>query len=165
MSDTLTIPPAEELAARNQSHFPNESREYRVARDALLSEEINLRRQIEQVAAQRRALPAGGKIPKDFDLISETGKIAFSSLFGDKDTLMVYSMMYGPQRKAPCPMCTSFLTAWNGIAVNLREPRGYRCHRSFAGRTPDRVQTPARIYQSSIRFRFQRRIHAHLRQR
>ena len=29
--------------------------------------------------------------------------------------------MYGPQRKAPCPMCTSFLCAWNGIAVNLRE--------------------------------------------
>jgi predicted dithiol-disulfide oxidoreductase (DUF899 family) len=44
-----------------------------------------------------------------------------SSLFGDKDTLMVYSMMYGPQRKSPCPMCTSFLSAWNGIAVNLRE--------------------------------------------
>ena len=28
---------------------------------------------------------------------------------------------YGPQRKAPCPRCTSFLCAWNGIAVNLRE--------------------------------------------
>jgi predicted dithiol-disulfide oxidoreductase (DUF899 family) len=121
MSDTLTIAPAEELAARNQSHFPNESREYRVARNALLAEEINLRRQIEHVAAQRRALPVGGKIPKDFDLISETGEIVFSSLFGDKDTLMVYSMMFGPQRKAPCPMCTSFLTGWNGTAVNLRE--------------------------------------------
>ena len=44
-----------------------------------------------------------------------------STLFGDKDTLMIYSMMYGPQRKAPCPMCTSFLTSWNGTAVNLRE--------------------------------------------
>jgi predicted dithiol-disulfide oxidoreductase (DUF899 family) len=30
-------------------------------------------------------------------------------------------MMYGPQRKSPCPMCTSFLTAWNGTAANLRE--------------------------------------------
>ena len=44
-----------------------------------------------------------------------------SGLFGDKDTLLVYSMMYGPQRKAPCPMCTSFLSSWNGTAVNLRE--------------------------------------------
>src|SRR5258705_6487263 len=93
MSDTLTIAPAEELAARNQTHLPNESREYRAARNALLVEEINLRRQIEHVAAQRRSLPVGGKIPKDFDLISEAGKIVFSSLFGHKDTLMVYSMM------------------------------------------------------------------------
>lgn len=34
---------------------------------------------------------------------------------------MVYSMMYGPKRKEPCPMCTSFLSACNGVAVNLRE--------------------------------------------
>ena len=34
---------------------------------------------------------------------------------------MVYSMMYGPERQAPCPMCTSFLSSWNGTAVNLRE--------------------------------------------
>ena len=34
---------------------------------------------------------------------------------------MVYSMMYGQQRTEPCPMCTSFLSAWNGVAVNLRE--------------------------------------------
>ena len=34
---------------------------------------------------------------------------------------MIYSMMYGPQRQAPCPMCTSFLSSWNGTAVNLRE--------------------------------------------
>jgi len=30
-------------------------------------------------------------------------------------------MMYGPDRKAPCPMCTSFLNSFNGIAVNLRQ--------------------------------------------
>ena len=29
--------------------------------------------------------------------------------------------MYGPQRRAACPMCTSFLASWNGTAVNLRE--------------------------------------------
>ena len=90
-------------------------------RNALLVEEIELRRHIERVASQRRALPQGGEIPQDFDLASETGLVRFSSMFGDKDTLMVYSMMYGPQRKTPCPMCTSFLSAWNGIAGNLRE--------------------------------------------
>ena len=29
--------------------------------------------------------------------------------------------MFGPQRQGPCPSCTSFLSAWNGVAVNLRE--------------------------------------------
>jgi predicted dithiol-disulfide oxidoreductase (DUF899 family) len=120
MPDTQTLVPAQELAATNKAHYPNESAEYRVARNALLVEEIELRRHLERVASQRRALPPGGEIPQDFQLASETGAIRFSNLFGGKDTLVIYSMMYGPQRKEPCPMCTSFLTAWNGIAVNLR---------------------------------------------
>ena len=44
-----------------------------------------------------------------------------AALFGEKQTLLIYSMMYGTRRAAPCPMCTSFLSAWNGIAVNLRQ--------------------------------------------
>jgi predicted dithiol-disulfide oxidoreductase (DUF899 family) len=121
MSVVKTLSPAGELVATNTAHFPNESAGYRTARNALLVEEIELRRHIESVAAQRRALPAGGEVPHDFEVVSETGPVRFSSLFGNKDTLMVYSMMYGPGRKAPCPMCTSFLSSWNGIAVNLRE--------------------------------------------
>jgi predicted dithiol-disulfide oxidoreductase (DUF899 family) len=121
MANPQTLVPADRLVATNSIHFPNESPEYRTARNALLAEEIELRRHIERVAAQRRALPAGGEIPKDFEFDSENGRARLSDLFGDKDTLMIYSMMYGPQRKAPCPMCTSFLTSWNGTATNLRE--------------------------------------------
>jgi predicted dithiol-disulfide oxidoreductase (DUF899 family) len=121
MSNTQTLVPAQKLAAANKAHFPNESVAYRTARNALLVEEIELRRQLERVASRRRSLPAGGEIPEDFQLTCETGAARFSSLFGNKDTLMVYSMMYGPQREAPCPMCTSFVRAWNGVAFNLRE--------------------------------------------
>lgn len=121
MLDTQTFVPAQELAATNKAHYPNESAEYRAARNKLLAEEIELRRHLERVASQRRALPLGGEIPQDFQLASEAGPIRFSSLFGDKQTLLVYSMMYGPQRKSPCPSCTSFLTAWNGVAINLRQ--------------------------------------------
>jgi len=121
MAKASVLIAAQQLAKNNKVHFPNESSEYRLARNALLAEEIELRRHIEHVASQRRALPKGGKMPQDFEFFSETGPIRLSSLFGGKDTLMVYSMMYGPQRKSPCPMCTSFLSAWNGIAVNLRE--------------------------------------------
>jgi predicted dithiol-disulfide oxidoreductase (DUF899 family) len=121
MSAMQSLVPAQELATTNKAHLPNESPEYRGARNALLAEEIELRRHIERVAAQRRALPPGGEIPQDFELVSEAGPVRFSSLFGDKNTLMIYSMMYGPERKAPCPMCTAFVTGFNGIAVNLRE--------------------------------------------
>jgi predicted dithiol-disulfide oxidoreductase (DUF899 family) len=121
MSDSQLLVPAGQLAATNRAHYPNESAEYRAARNALVAEEIELRRYIERIASRRRALPSGGEIAKDFELMSELSPTRFSSLFGDKDTLMVYSMMYGPQRKAPCPMCTSFLNSWNGTAVNLRE--------------------------------------------
>ncbi len=132
MSVAQTLSSARELAATNTAQFPNESVDYRAARNALLVEEIELRRQIERVAALRRTLPAGGTLPRDFELVSEAGPIRLSSLFGNKDTLMVYSMMYGAQRKAPCPMCTSFLNSWNGTALNLRE----RCAIAVTARSP-----------------------------
>jgi predicted dithiol-disulfide oxidoreductase (DUF899 family) len=121
-----TLAPARDLADTNKAHFPNESAEYRAARNALLIEEIKLRRQLEHVAAHRRALPPGGEISQDFEFTSESGPVRLSHLFGNhlsgnKDTLLIYSMMFGPQRKAPCPSCTSFLTSFNGTAVNLRE--------------------------------------------
>src|SRR5258707_6058511 len=105
-----TLIPARELADTNKAHFPNESAEYRAARNALLIEEIKLRRQLEHVAAHRRALPPGGEISQDFVFASESGPVPLSTLFGsplfgNKDTLMIYSMMFGPQRKSPCPSC------------------------------------------------------------
>ena len=41
----------------HEVRFPGESDEYRMKRDELLKAEIDLRRQIEAVAAQRRKLP------------------------------------------------------------------------------------------------------------
>jgi len=131
-----TLSPASQLAASNTVHFSNESAEYRTARSALLEEEIELRR-LERVAAQRRALPQGGEIPRDFEFLCDTTPIQFSSLFGDKDTLMIYSMMYDPARKTPRPMCTSFLPACNGVAINLRERCAICSHGPLAHRAPD----------------------------
>ena len=44
MPQTLT--PAAELARKASQPYPNDSREYRAAREALLAEEVELRRQI-----------------------------------------------------------------------------------------------------------------------
>lgn len=121
MPDNVALTPAAVLAARNQSRFPNESPEYRRARNALLAEEIELRRHIESVAALRRALPPGGEISADYVLEGPSGAVGLSQLFGDKDTLVLYSMMFGPARERACPMCTAMLTSWDGMARNLRE--------------------------------------------
>lgn len=121
MADNTPLTAAAELATKNKSHFPNESAEYRRARNALLAEEIELRRYIERVATLRRALPLGGEIAEDYTLEGSQGVVRFSQLFGEKDTLVVYSMMFGPQRERACPMCTAMLTSWEGTARNLRE--------------------------------------------
>jgi len=113
--------PAVELAQRNSFTFPNESVEYRRARNALLAEEIELRRHIEQVAALRRMLPPGGTVSGDYRFEGEQGPVDFAGLFGDKETLVVYSYMFGPQRERPCPMCTSLLGAWNGEARDIEQ--------------------------------------------
>jgi len=115
------LKPAGELAKMNRVRFPNESNEYRRARDALLVEEIELRRHIERVAEQRRALPPGGEVTKNYRFVGETGPAIFSDLFGDKETLVIYSYMYGPQRAQPCPMCTSLLSAWDGEALDVEQ--------------------------------------------
>src|SRR5271168_5380304 len=86
MAEMQTLLPARQLAATNTAHFPNENAAYRKARNELLVEEIELRRNIERVAAQRRALPPGGEVPKDFEFISESGPVRLSSLFGERNT-------------------------------------------------------------------------------
>ena len=121
MTTVQHLMPASELAKNNGVRFPNESDEYRRARDALLAEEIELRRHIERVAEQRRALPAGGAVPKNYAFVGENGPTEFSELFGDKQTLAIYSYVYGPMRAQPCPMCTSLMSAWDGEALDVEQ--------------------------------------------
>ena len=103
--------PAVELAAAASKPYPNDSADYRAARTALLAEEIELRRHIERVAAQRRALPPGGEA-RDYQFEDENGKtLALGELFGPHETLVTYFWMYGPQRERPCPMCAALLGA------------------------------------------------------
>jgi predicted dithiol-disulfide oxidoreductase (DUF899 family) len=120
-TSTPSLVPAKELAAKNKISFPNESAEYRQARIALLAEEIELRRNIERVAELRRALPPGGEVKKKYQFQGERGPVSFADLFGDKQTLVVYSYMFGPQRERPCPMCTSLLSSWDGEAQDMEQ--------------------------------------------
>ncbi len=132
MTTTTIHTPATELAAKNKAKFPNESEKYRQARNALLAEEIELRRHIERVAELRRGLPVGGAVPENYRFESETGPKRFIDLFGDKETLVIYSFMFGPERTRPCPMCTALLSSWEGAAENV----GQRVAMAATARSP-----------------------------
>ena len=126
------IKSAAELAATASKPYPNDGDEYRKARTALLAEEIELRRHIQRVAAQRRALPPGGEA-RDYRFINEDGQeIGLADLFGAHDTLFTYFWMYGPERERPCPMCTSFLGSLDIPARDIEQ----RMAVAVIGRSP-----------------------------
>src|SRR5262245_31935686 len=114
--------PEKPMARSSKTRFPGESPAYRRARTRLLGAERRLRRQVEAVAAQRRRLPRGGEVPEDYEF-EELGargavrRVRLSRLFAPgRDSLAVYSFMYGPAMKRPCPMCTSIVDALDATA-------------------------------------------------
>ena len=108
-------------------HFKNESREYREARDRLLRSEIALREQMETVARERRDLPLGGRVAEDytFEEMAPDGavrSVKLSELFAPgKDSLIVYSYMYGPNMKTPCTSCTSIIDGLDASAAHVTQ--------------------------------------------
>ncbi len=125
--------------------FPLESAEYRVARDRLLEQEIELRRATEAVAAARRQLPPGGAIPEDYVFHGAgpdgtSTHVKLSELFApDKDALVIYNFMFprspgdgrpGPEAgqtallplaEGPCPSCTALLDQLEGAAEHVSQ--------------------------------------------
>ena len=150
------------LSADPDTRFPGESGEYRRARNQLLEAEIELRRAIERVAAQRRTLPRGGPVPEDYrfeEVADGGGEVSFSELFEPgKDTLVVYSFMFPrssgdtrpgpagetgklPLAETPCPSCTSILDSLDGAARHLRQRLDLVV---VAKSDPERIRTFAR---------------------
>lgn len=107
--------------------FPNETREYRDARNELLKAEDALRAQTERVAALRRTLPLGGEVKEDyaFEALTPEGgvsKVLLSDLFDEgKEALFLYGFMYGPEMENACPMCTAFLDSLDGNVPHLQQ--------------------------------------------
>ena len=131
-------------------HFPGETGSYRRTRNELLQAEIDLRRRVEEVAALRRQLPLGGEIPEDYVFDEGSADLndsqtvrqtALSQLFRPgKDTLAIYSFMFGPKMKAACPMCTSIIDGLNATAVNA----GQHMNLAVVAKSPiERLRTVA----------------------
>ena len=105
-------------SAQHELHYPNESKEYRIARASLLNDEQELVAKVKSVAEKRRKLPPGGQLKEDYVFQwANDGKVGqrvnFSELFGDKDTLLLYSFMFGPSWDKPCPSCTSLMDGFD----------------------------------------------------
>jgi predicted dithiol-disulfide oxidoreductase (DUF899 family) len=111
----------------HQIRFPGESTRYRSARNSLLKDEMALRAQIEAVAAKRRKLPLGGAIPEDYVFAElaaagDVRQVRMSELFAPgKETLIVYSYMFGPAMQEPCVMCTSILDGLDGESPHVNQ--------------------------------------------
>lgn len=104
--------------------YPNESREYREARDALLEDEKALVAQVRALAEKRRQLPLGGKLKEDYVFRwANEGKVGekvrLSELFGDKPTLILYNFMFGPGWDNPCLSCTSLMDGFDRTAYQV----------------------------------------------
>jgi len=131
--DTQTLKPAKDLARLAPPAFPGESAAYHAAREALYAEEIEFRRHMTRLVEQRRALPPGPVIAKDYRFKDANGaEVGLIDLFGPHDALVTYFWMYGPQRERPCPMCTNWLGAVNGNAADIKQ----RVALKILGRSP-----------------------------
>jgi predicted dithiol-disulfide oxidoreductase (DUF899 family) len=136
--------------------FPGESRDYRVARDRLLEQEIELRRAIEAVAAARRELPPGGLVPDDY-VFHGAGvdgapiEVRLSELFASgKHSLLIYSFMFPrdpgdrtsgptigqtallPLAEGPCPTCAALIDQLEGAAHHV----GQHANLAVVAKTP-----------------------------
>src|SRR5262245_49439311 len=123
---------ADVLAAERTPQFPGESAEYAHAREALLAEEIEVRRHLTRLSEQRQALPPGPIVERDYRFLDGNGDdVGLAELFGEHGTLLTYFWMYGPERARPCPMCTNFLGGANGNARDVEQ----RCAFKILGRS------------------------------
>ena len=107
-----------------EQRYPNETPEYRSARNALLQEEEALITRVKAVAELRRKLPLGGRLKEDYVFVGanehDLGReIRFSELFGDKKTLLLYSLMYGADWDKPCPSCTSLVDGFDRASISV----------------------------------------------
>jgi predicted dithiol-disulfide oxidoreductase (DUF899 family) len=115
----------------HDKRYPGESDRYRTARNELLAAELDLIRQVEQVAALRRGLPPGGDLREDY--VFEEGpadlrdtqtviRTKLSELFSPgKDCLVLINTMFAPGDELPCPACNSLADGYNASAQHVSD--------------------------------------------
>jgi len=113
------------VVAKGEDPGPDQHAAAEVRRAAvaeLLREEIALKDHVERVAAQRRALPMPAPLDVEYTLTAADGTaVSLASLFGDKDDLFVYHLMFAEDDDAACRMCSMWVDGFNAVAKHVRE--------------------------------------------
>jgi predicted dithiol-disulfide oxidoreductase (DUF899 family) len=113
-----------------QTNLANESPQYLAQREELRLAEIELMHHRERVAKMRRNLPQGAALadysfvegPRDLNAGDSARTTRLTELFTRPDrSLVVYHLMYGKRQVKPCPMCTAWIDAANGVAHHLAQ--------------------------------------------
>jgi predicted dithiol-disulfide oxidoreductase (DUF899 family) len=126
--------------------YQNESKEYRAARDALLKDEQELVDKVKALAEKRRKLPLGGELKENYVFQwANDGKagqrVKFSELFAGKNTLLLYSWMFGPNWDKPCPSCTSLMDGFDRSSYQVTRNAAFA---SIAKAQPERINAWAK---------------------
>jgi len=92
--------------------------EWQAARGELLTQEKELTRRGDQLAAKRRALP-WVPVEKEYSFDTDKGPKTLRELFEGRPQLIVYHFMFGPAYTAGCPVCSSAADTFNGAVPHL----------------------------------------------
>ena len=69
---------------------------------------------------------------REYRFEGEDGPVTLADLFGERETLVVYSYMFGSARTNPCPMCTSFMASFAAKIPDVTQ----RVALAFVARSP-----------------------------
>jgi predicted dithiol-disulfide oxidoreductase (DUF899 family) len=94
--------------------------EWLAARKKLLAREKLLTRERDALAAERRQLP-WVKVEKNYVFDGPNGKVTLADLFEDKNQLIIYHLMFGPDWQEACPSCSFNMDHTDGTLVHLAQ--------------------------------------------
>ena len=107
-----------EPQTQKREHRIVSQEEWLAARKALLKKEKESVRLLDQLAAERRALP-WVKVEKNYVFDAPSGKATLAELFAGRSQLVIYHFMFGPDWQEGCPSCSFVSDHFDGALAHL----------------------------------------------
>jgi predicted dithiol-disulfide oxidoreductase (DUF899 family) len=119
---TPTNPKEDEMATQhspiqNPRVVPHE--QWITERVAFMAKEKELTRLRDELSRQRRELP-WEKVEKSYVFDGPSGKETLAQLFGDRNQLVIYHLMFDPTWDEACKSCSFWADNFNGTDIHLK---------------------------------------------